>query len=290
MRGRGEPEGRAYSVWRPVVRALAGLAAGEPDPALSRCWAPSRAPAARSSACSSTTPSRTCWPRPRRTRRCVLVLDDLHWADASSLRLLAHVVATEPARGAARRRLHRGRSRVPGGAGGDRGRLARRADRARAAWPRRRARAVARRGRAADRRRRPPRARAATRSTSPSWSACSPPRAPTTTTTSSTLVPDAGARGRAPARRAARRRVLRGARGRRGRRALHDRRPRRARRACPAPSPPRRVDRGARGRAGRPPSSAGHFALRARDRPRRGARGAARAAARRDPRGRRVAR
>ncbi len=34
VRGRGEAEGRPYGVWRPVVRALSGLVAGDPDPAL----------------------------------------------------------------------------------------------------------------------------------------------------------------------------------------------------------------------------------------------------------------
>ena len=95
--GRGEPEGRAYGVWRPVVRALAQLVAGERRPRARPAARRGRRPAARSSGCGSTTRSPTC-SRPRRPSSPLLVvLDDLHWADASSLRLLAHVASAEPA-------------------------------------------------------------------------------------------------------------------------------------------------------------------------------------------------
>ena len=60
VRGRGEAEGRPYSVWRPVVRPSRAWSAGDADPRSSPLLGAARAPAARSSACGSTTPSRTC--------------------------------------------------------------------------------------------------------------------------------------------------------------------------------------------------------------------------------------
>ena len=156
--GRGEPEGRAYGVWRPVVRGADRARPRRARPgARRRCSARAGDRAARSSGCGSTTRSRTCWRRPPPTARCCVVLDDLHWADASSLRLLAHVVGAEPA---ARLLLAgsytpRPSVDVPGGPARDRGRPAGRADRARRARPGGGARAAARRGRAADRRGRP---------------------------------------------------------------------------------------------------------------------------------------
>ena len=44
------------------------------------------------SATASSTRSPRCWPRSAAARRCVLVLDDLHWADRATLQLLRHLV------------------------------------------------------------------------------------------------------------------------------------------------------------------------------------------------------
>ncbi len=94
--GRGEPEGRAYSVWRPVVRALTQLVAGDPDPVLGPLLGEAGtggeeqrmrlydAVADLLATAAADSP-------------LLVVLDDLHWADASSLRLLAHVASAEPA-------------------------------------------------------------------------------------------------------------------------------------------------------------------------------------------------
>lgn len=93
--GRGEAEGRAYCVWRPVVRALTARIAGEPDPALAPLLGGTGAGGGEQrlqlydavadllAAAAVQAP-------------LLVVLDDLHWADASSLRLLAHVLAAQP--------------------------------------------------------------------------------------------------------------------------------------------------------------------------------------------------
>jgi hypothetical protein len=72
--GRAEPEGRVYEVWRPVVGELRDA---EDQLELFDAVAAALAAAAAE-------------------RPLLVVLDDLHWADASSLRLLAHVVDAEP--------------------------------------------------------------------------------------------------------------------------------------------------------------------------------------------------
>ena len=226
--GRGEAEGRAYGVWRPIVRSLSALVAGEPDPALAPLLGGAAAPAARRSGCGSTTRSPTCSPPPRPSARCCVVLDDLHWADASSLRLLAHVVGAEPAA----RLLLAGSYTPARSAFGDVLREIEGDPRAELmelarARPGGRARAAAGRDARAE-----PGPRAHGRQPVLRRRARAPAghRRRRSATTASTLVPDARARSGAPARRAARRRRVRRARGRRGRGALHDRRPRARRR------------------------------------------------------------
>ncbi len=142
--GRGETEGRAYGVWRPVVRILAGRVAGDADPALGPLLGEAGtggeeqrlrlydAVADLLAAAAAESP-------------LLVVLDDLHWADASSLRLLAHVAGAEPAA-----RLLIAGSYTAGEAAGDRrpardrGHPARRAPGAGRPRRRRRARAAAR--------------------------------------------------------------------------------------------------------------------------------------------------
>ncbi|HEY7074827.1 MAG TPA: AAA family ATPase [Solirubrobacteraceae bacterium] len=96
--GRAEPEGVAYGPWRPVVRALAAAAdADDVPPVVERLRGGGAATEAAGEdarlqlfdgvadllgAVAARAPVQ-------------LVLDDLHWADASSLRLLAHVAAAQ---------------------------------------------------------------------------------------------------------------------------------------------------------------------------------------------------
>ena len=284
--GAARPRAAPYGVWRPVVRALSRpRRPATPTRRSARCWARPPAPAARSSGCGSTTPSRTCSPPPRPTRPLLIVLDDLHWADASSLRLLAHVVRAEPAaRVLLAGAYTAGEVAFPRGPERDRGRLAGRADRARR--PRRRTPCA----RCCRPRRRCPTAEVVHRRTrgNPFYVAelvrlMSADGVADDTTTSSTLVPTR-------VREVVRRRVERlgdeacavlevGAVA--GRFTIADLvRAAGVSRAVAAAA----LDRGTAAGlvvAAEP----GPVRLRARDRPRRRARGAARAAARGDPRG-----
>ena len=75
LRGRGEPEGGPYGVWRPVVRALVG--ADE----LRRVLAEA-AEGAGGAARAVRRDRRTRWRPAAAQRPLLIVLDDLHWADA----------------------------------------------------------------------------------------------------------------------------------------------------------------------------------------------------------------
>jgi hypothetical protein len=89
--GRSEPDGRAYGVWRPIVRALAAAAPSAPDPVLERLTGDGGAPGGEDDrlrlfdAVGDLVAAAAEKP-------LLLLLEDLHLADASSLRLLEHVV------------------------------------------------------------------------------------------------------------------------------------------------------------------------------------------------------
>ncbi len=89
--GRADPEGRAYGVWRRVVRALVAAAPGEPDPVLGRLTGEGGEPAGGDErlrlfdAVADLVAAAA-------ERPLLILLDDLHLADASSVRLLEHVV------------------------------------------------------------------------------------------------------------------------------------------------------------------------------------------------------
>jgi hypothetical protein len=97
VRGRGEAEGRAYSVWRPVVRALTALVPGDPDPALGPLLGTSTSPGGEEQRLQLYDAVADLLAAAAADSPLIVVLDDLHWADASSLRLLAHVVGAVPA-------------------------------------------------------------------------------------------------------------------------------------------------------------------------------------------------
>ncbi|HEX6021931.1 MAG TPA: protein kinase, partial [Solirubrobacter sp.] len=83
LRGRGEAGGRAFALWRPVLRGLpAGEAVLEQTAGQSELFDAVVDALATGAAQSP----------------LLIALDDLQWADASSLRLLDHVVANGPAR------------------------------------------------------------------------------------------------------------------------------------------------------------------------------------------------
>jgi len=79
------------------VRALAGLAAGEPDPALKPLLGAVAGAGGEEQRLQFYDAVADLLTAAAADAPLVLVLDDLHWADASSLRLLAHVMET-PAR------------------------------------------------------------------------------------------------------------------------------------------------------------------------------------------------
>ena len=92
--GRGEPEGRPYGVWRPIVRSLSTLVAGEPDPALAPLLGGAGSAGGEEGRLRLYDAVADLLAAAAAERPLLVVLDDLHWADASSLRLLAHARAS----------------------------------------------------------------------------------------------------------------------------------------------------------------------------------------------------
>ena len=90
--GRADPEDRAYGVWRSVLRALPG----EPDAALARLLGGEGEPGGEQDRLRLFDAVADALARAAADQPLLVILDDLHWADASSLRLLAHVVDAEP--------------------------------------------------------------------------------------------------------------------------------------------------------------------------------------------------
>ncbi len=90
--GRGDPESRAYALWRPVVRGLVDAVGGDPPEPVRRLTGEAAGEAGgeeerlRLFDAVADLLAAAAAERP-----LLVVLDDLHWADASSLRLLAHV-------------------------------------------------------------------------------------------------------------------------------------------------------------------------------------------------------
>ena len=89
--GRGEPEGRPYGVWRPIVRSLSTLVAGERDPALAPLLGGAGSAGGEEGRLGLYDAVADLLASAAAERPLLVVLDDLHWADASSLRLLAHL-------------------------------------------------------------------------------------------------------------------------------------------------------------------------------------------------------
>ncbi len=116
--GRGEPEGRAYGLWRAIVRELAFAVPGELAEPLQRQWGAgdaAEAPSPEEARLRLFDAVADLLAAAAAERPVLVVLDDLHWADASSLRLLAHVAGA--ARGA--RLLLAGAYRTGESASGD---------------------------------------------------------------------------------------------------------------------------------------------------------------------------
>jgi hypothetical protein len=90
--GRADPEDRAYGVWRAVLRALAG----EPDATLARLLGGAGEPGGEEERLRLFDAVAGALARAAADQPLLVILEDLHWADASSLRLLAHVVDAEP--------------------------------------------------------------------------------------------------------------------------------------------------------------------------------------------------
>ncbi len=94
--GRGEAEGRAYGVWRPIVRSLTALVAGDSDPVLAPLLGGGGSAGGGDERLRLYDAVADLLAAAAADRPLLIVLDDLHWADASSLRLLAHVAGAEP--------------------------------------------------------------------------------------------------------------------------------------------------------------------------------------------------
>jgi hypothetical protein len=90
--GRADPEDHAYGVWRSVLRALPGV----PDAALARLLGGAGEPGGEQDRLRLFDAIAAALARAAADQPLLVILDDLHWADASSLRLLVHVVDAEP--------------------------------------------------------------------------------------------------------------------------------------------------------------------------------------------------
>jgi len=92
--GRAEPDGRAYGVWREIVRALAPE---DPGPLQALLGAPraDAAPGGEEERLRLFDAVADLLATAAAERPLLIVLDDLHWADASSLALLGHVASAE---------------------------------------------------------------------------------------------------------------------------------------------------------------------------------------------------
>ena len=95
--GRADADGRAYGVWREIVRALAPPAPGPLDALIGagRADAASAAPGGEEERLRLFDAVADLLATAAAERPMLIVLDDLHWADASSLALLAHVAAAD---------------------------------------------------------------------------------------------------------------------------------------------------------------------------------------------------
>ena len=89
--GRADPEDRAYGVWRAVLRAFRRRRRRSPG-----CSAARASPGGEQDRMKLFDAVAAALGRAAADQPLLVVLDDLHWADASSLRLLAHVVDAEP--------------------------------------------------------------------------------------------------------------------------------------------------------------------------------------------------
>ncbi|HET6551879.1 MAG TPA: AAA family ATPase [Solirubrobacter sp.] len=88
--GRAEPDERAYGVWRAVLRDL------PEDPVVARLLGGGGAPGDGEDRLRLFDAVAAALAAAAAQQPLVVVLEDLHWADASSLRLLEHVVDAEP--------------------------------------------------------------------------------------------------------------------------------------------------------------------------------------------------
>jgi eukaryotic-like serine/threonine-protein kinase len=97
--GRAEPEGRAYGAWRAVLRGLAARAHGDvPEPVrrlIGADHAPAAVPGGEEERLRLFDAVADLLAAAAAERPLLVVLDDLHWADTSSLRLLTHAATAE---------------------------------------------------------------------------------------------------------------------------------------------------------------------------------------------------
>src|SRR4051812_6973794 len=94
LRGRAQPVVRAYGVWREIVRSLAPPDSG-PLQALIGAPPSDAAPGGEEERLRLFDAVADLLATAAAERPLLIVLDDLHWADASSLALLAHVAGAE---------------------------------------------------------------------------------------------------------------------------------------------------------------------------------------------------
>ena len=92
--GRAQPDSRAYGVWREVVRALAPADPG-PLQALLGALPPDVSPGGEEERLRLFDAVADLLATAAAERPLLVVLDDLHWADASSLALLGHVAGAD---------------------------------------------------------------------------------------------------------------------------------------------------------------------------------------------------